>query len=199
MKAGAARCRSAARPVHRTGVHVAAERAAAGGRSKRRALHRSELRCGCGSRAKGSFRQGRAGRGRRSRLQHADEEEEEEEVDEPQESMLPLTRRRPQVAPARIIAISAAAGTAVTVSMRGRSQDHDYGPRWKTQACPRRFMTTRPPSHALEPQAIALRGVRHDSDAVLVPARSDLLVASARGSGVAPLQPEAEWHPGGIG
>ena len=46
------------------------------------------------------------------------EDDQEEEADEPQESMLPLTAAPAEALPAQTVAISAAAGTALTVSLK---------------------------------------------------------------------------------
>jgi DNA polymerase I len=88
-------------------------------------------------------------------------DEDEEEVDEPQGSMLPLTGPSAEAAPSRNIAISAAAGTALTVSMqegagsRLRSALEDEG-------VPKAIHDYKAAIHALDPQGITLRGVRHD-------------------------------------
>jgi len=88
-------------------------------------------------------------------------EEDEEEVDEPQGSMLPLTLASQEAAPAKNVAISTAAGTAATVSMqteaglRLRSALED-------EAVPKSVHDYKAAIHALEPQGITLRGVRHD-------------------------------------
>jgi DNA polymerase-1 len=88
-------------------------------------------------------------------------EDQEEEAEEPQESMLPLSDPPADTGRPQQGAISAAAGTAVTVSLQGeagarlrsalQSEDlaksiHDY----------------KAAIHALAPQGITLRGVRHD-------------------------------------
>jgi DNA polymerase I len=90
-----------------------------------------------------------------------DTEDEEEEADESQESMLPLTTAPTEPAPAQVVAVSTAAGTALTVSLNSpagarlksalQSEDvskavHDY----------------KAAIHAFAPQGITLRGVRHD-------------------------------------
>jgi DNA polymerase I len=88
-------------------------------------------------------------------------DEDEEEVDEPQGSMLPLTAPPAETTPARSAAISAAAGTALTVSMqegagsRLRSALEDEG-------VPKAVHDYKAAIHALEPQGITLFGVRHD-------------------------------------
>ena len=89
-------------------------------------------------------------------------DDEEEVAEEPQESMLPLTAAPAESAPVRTVAISAAPGTAVTVSMqegpgsRLRSALED-------EAVPKAVHDYKAAIHAFEPQAITLRGVRHDS------------------------------------
>jgi DNA polymerase-1 len=85
----------------------------------------------------------------------------EDEEDEPQGSMLPLTAPPAESAPARDVAISAVPGTALTVSMqevagsRLRSALEDEG-------VPKAIHDYKAAIHALEPQGITLRGVRHD-------------------------------------
>jgi DNA polymerase-1 len=87
--------------------------------------------------------------------------DEDEEADEPQGSMLPLTAPPVEATPARSVAISAAAGTALTVSMqegagsRLRSALEDEG-------LPKTIYDYKAAIHALEPQGITPRGVRHD-------------------------------------
>jgi DNA polymerase-1 len=89
------------------------------------------------------------------------EEEEDEEADEPQGSMLRLTAPPAEVAPAKNFAISAAAGIAVTVSMQ-----EDAGSRLRSaledEDLPKAIHDYKTTIHALQPQGIALRGVRHD-------------------------------------
>lgn len=90
------------------------------------------------------------------------DEDEEEEVDEHQESMLPLTAATAEAVPARLVAISAAAGTAVTVSLQEAA-----GSRMRStledESVPKAIHDYKAAIHAFEPQAITLRGVRHDS------------------------------------
>jgi DNA polymerase I len=87
--------------------------------------------------------------------------EDEEDVDEPQGSMLPLTAALAEAAPVRNLAISTAAGTALTVSLqevagsRLRSALED-------ESVPKAIHDYKAAIHALEPQGITLRGVRHD-------------------------------------
>ena len=89
-------------------------------------------------------------------------DDEEEMAEEPQEGMLPLTAAPAEVAPVRVIAISSAAGTAVTVSMQ-----EGTGSRLRSaledEAVPKAIHDYKAAIHAFEPQAITLRGVRHDS------------------------------------
>ena len=88
-------------------------------------------------------------------------DEDEEEADEPQGSMLPLTAPPAEAVPARNVAISAAAGTALTVSMQERA-----GSRLRSaledEGIPKAVHDYKAAIHALEPQGITLRGVRHD-------------------------------------
>jgi DNA polymerase-1 len=88
-------------------------------------------------------------------------DEDEEEVDEPQGSMLPLTAEVEEAAPARSVAISAAAGTAVSVSMQA-----DVGKQVRAaledETVPKAVHDYKAAVHALESQGITLRGVRHD-------------------------------------
>ena len=88
-------------------------------------------------------------------------DEDEAGDDEPQGSMLPLTAAVVEVAPARRVAVSAAAGTAMTVSLldgagsRLRSALED-------EAIPKAIHDYKAAMHALEPQGVSLRGVWHD-------------------------------------
>ncbi len=88
-------------------------------------------------------------------------DEDEEEADEPQESMLPLTAAPAEAAPARTVAISAAAGTSLTVSMQEAA-----GARLRSaledESVPKAVHDYKAAIHAFEPQGITLRGVRHD-------------------------------------
>jgi DNA polymerase I len=87
-------------------------------------------------------------------------DEDEEEADEPQTSMLPLTTPA-EVAPAKNLAISSGAGTALTVSMQ-----EGAGSRLRSALenpdVPKAIHDYKAAIHALEPQGIKLRGVRHD-------------------------------------
>jgi DNA polymerase I len=87
-------------------------------------------------------------------------EDQEEEAEEPQESMLPLSEPdhtgRPQQ-----VAISAAAGSAITVSLQG-----DAGARLRSalenEDLAKSVHDYKAAIHALGPQGITLRGMRHD-------------------------------------
>jgi DNA polymerase I len=87
--------------------------------------------------------------------------DEDEEADEPQGSMLPLTAPPVEATPARSVAISAAAGTALTVSMQ-----EGAGSRLRSaledEELPKTIYDYKAAIHALEPQGITPRGVRHD-------------------------------------
>ena len=75
--------------------------------------------------------------------------------------MLPLTAAPAEAAPARMVAISAAAGTALTVSMQ-----EPAGARLRSaledESVPKAVHDYKAAIHAFEPQGITLRGVRHD-------------------------------------
>jgi DNA polymerase I len=88
-------------------------------------------------------------------------EEDEEEVDEPQGSMLPLTAAVEEAAPARNIAISAAAGTAVSISMQAEAGARVQAA-LEDETVSKSVHDYKAAIHALEPQGITLRGVRHD-------------------------------------
>ncbi len=89
------------------------------------------------------------------------EDEDVEEDDEPQTSMLPLTAAPAEAAPAKTLAISSAPGTALSVAMQGepgsviRSALEDDG-------VPKAIHDYKAAIHALQPQGVTLRGVRHD-------------------------------------
>jgi DNA polymerase I len=87
--------------------------------------------------------------------------DQEEEADEPQESMLPLTAAPAEALPAQTVAISLAAGTALTVSL-----NDDAGARLKSalesEAIPKAINDYKAAIHAFAPPAITLRGVHHD-------------------------------------
>jgi DNA polymerase-1 len=87
-------------------------------------------------------------------------DEDEEEADEPQTSMLPLTAPV-EVVPARNIAISSGAGTALTVSMQEGAASR-LRAALENPDVPKAIHDYKAAIHALEPQGITLRGVRHD-------------------------------------
>jgi len=87
-------------------------------------------------------------------------DEDEEEADEPQTSMLPLTAPV-EVVPARNIAISSGAGTASTVSMQEGAASR-LRAALENPDVPKAIHDYKAAIHALEPQGITLRGVRHD-------------------------------------
>jgi DNA polymerase-1 len=88
-------------------------------------------------------------------------DEDDQEVDQPQASMLPFAAGPEEAAPARSIAVSAATGTAMTISMqegaglRLRSVLED-------ETVPKSIHDYKAAIHVLGPQGITLRGVRHD-------------------------------------
>ncbi|MGH9538240.1 MAG: DNA polymerase I [Terriglobales bacterium] len=88
-------------------------------------------------------------------------EDEEEEAGEPQESMLPLTAAPAEAAPAQTVAISSAAGTALTASL-----NNPAGARLKSalesENVPKSIHDYKAAIHAFIPQGITLRGVSHD-------------------------------------
>ena len=88
-------------------------------------------------------------------------EDQEEEAEDFQEGMLPLTAGPAEPAPSRTVAISAAPGTAITVSM-----ESEAGARLRSAlesaSLPKSIHDYKAAIHALDPQGIALRGVRHD-------------------------------------
>src|SRR5207245_3811894 len=85
----------------------------------------------------------------------------EEESDEPQESMLPLTAAPSEEVPAQTVAISSAAGTALTVSL-----NNETAPRLKSalenKDVEKAIHDYKAAIHAFAPHAITLRGVPHD-------------------------------------
>ncbi|HEX4425362.1 MAG TPA: DNA polymerase I [Terriglobales bacterium] len=90
------------------------------------------------------------------------EAEEDREEDEPQEAMLPLTADAPVVQPVRTIAISAAPGTAVTISLDTAAAARldaalaDVG-------LPKAIHDYKSAIHVLESHSTALNNVQHDS------------------------------------
>jgi DNA polymerase-1 len=88
-------------------------------------------------------------------------EKEEEELDDSQASMLPLTAPPVAVAPVRNLAISSAAGFAVTVPMQGESAA-ELRTALEDEDLPKAVHDYKAAIHALETQGINLRGVQHD-------------------------------------
>jgi DNA polymerase-1 len=88
-------------------------------------------------------------------------EDREEEAEDLQEGMLPLTAGPAEPAPSRTVAISAAPGTAITVPM-----ESEAGARLRSAlesaSLPKSIHDYKAAIHALDPQGITLRGVRHD-------------------------------------
>ena len=94
-------------------------------------------------------------------------DDQEEESDEPQESMLPLTAAPTEAAPAQAVAISAAAGTALTIFLQRDSLPLEQtGARLKSalerEDVAKAIYDYKAAIHAFAPQGITLRGVRHD-------------------------------------
>ncbi len=95
-------------------------------------------------------------------------DEEDQEVDETQENMLPLTSGNAEAAPPHTVAISGAAGTAMTVSMqKEKPESEGAGSRLRSalqsEVSVKAFHDWKAAIHALRPHGITLRGVRHDS------------------------------------
>ncbi len=88
-------------------------------------------------------------------------DEDEEEADEPQGSMLPLSAPPIEAEPPKNLAISAGAGAALVVAMQEAA-----GARLRSaledERVPKTIHDYKAAIHALEPQGITLRGVRHD-------------------------------------
>ena len=88
-------------------------------------------------------------------------EDEEEAADESQENMLPLTAAPAEPVPAQVVAVSSAAGTALTVSLNSPT-----GARLKSalqsEDVPKAIHDYKAAIHVFAPQGITLRGVRHD-------------------------------------
>jgi DNA polymerase I len=97
-----------------------------------------------------------------------DAEDPEQEADEPQESMLPLTAAPVEAPPAQTVAISAASGTALTVSLQfgNNGQIGEAAARLKdaleSESVAKSVHDYKAAIHAFAPQGIALRGVLHD-------------------------------------
>jgi DNA polymerase-1 len=92
----------------------------------------------------------------------ADADEEEEQEDEPAEALLPLTAEPAPAQSPRNIAISAAPGTAVTVSFEAETASSRLLSVLTDEARPKAIHDYKAAIHALQAQGIALRGVRHD-------------------------------------
>jgi len=89
------------------------------------------------------------------------EDEDDDEEDDSQEHMLPLTAAPAESVPARMVAISAAAGTALTVSLQ-ESAGARLRSALEDESVSKAIHDYKAAIHAFEPQAIMLRGVRHD-------------------------------------
>ena len=89
------------------------------------------------------------------------EDEDDDEEDDSQEHMLPLTAAPAESVPARMVAISAAAGTALTVSLQ-ESAGTRLRSALEDESVSKAIHDYKAAIHAFEPQAIMLRGVRHD-------------------------------------
>ena len=90
------------------------------------------------------------------------EDEEEAETDDQQESMLPLTAAPTETVPPQTVAISAAAGTAMSVSLHGQAGDR-LKSALESETVPKAIHDYKAAIHAFTPQGISVRGVRHDS------------------------------------
>jgi DNA polymerase-1 len=88
-------------------------------------------------------------------------DDQEEEAEEPQETMLPLTTSPVEAHPPQSVAISAAAGTALTVALR-----NDAGARLKSvlesEDVPKAIHDYKAAIHAFVPRSVVLRGVLRD-------------------------------------
>jgi DNA polymerase I len=89
-------------------------------------------------------------------------DDQEEEADEPQESMLPLTAAPAEEVPAQTVAVSAAAGTALTVSLQAGEAAARLKSALESEDVSKAIHDYKAAIHALAPQGIVLRGVRHD-------------------------------------
>ncbi len=90
------------------------------------------------------------------------EAEEDREEDEPQEAMLPLTADAPVVQPVRTIAISAAPGTAVTISLDTAAAAR-LDAALADVSLPKAIHDYKSAIHVLESHSTALNNVQHDS------------------------------------
>ena len=91
-----------------------------------------------------------------------DAEDQEQEADEPQESMLPLTAAPVEAPPAQTVAISAASGTALTVSLQVGEAAARLKDALESESVAKSVHDYKAAIHAFVPQGIALRGVLHD-------------------------------------
>ncbi|MGZ4731590.1 MAG: DNA polymerase I [Terriglobales bacterium] len=90
------------------------------------------------------------------------EDDQEEEADESQESMLPLTAAPAEALPVQTVAISAAAGTALTVSLKIGEAAARLKSALENADVPKAIYDYKAAIHAFAPQGITLSGVRHD-------------------------------------
>jgi DNA polymerase-1 len=91
-----------------------------------------------------------------------DVDDQEQEADEPGESMLPLTAAPVEAPPAQTVAISAAAGTAVTISLQVGEAAARLKDALESEAVAKSVHDYKAAIHAFAPQGITLRGVLHD-------------------------------------
>ena len=89
-------------------------------------------------------------------------DDQEQEADEPQESMLPLTAAPVEAPPAQTVAISAAAGTALTVSLQVGEAAARLNDALESESVAKSVHDYKAAIHAFAPQGITLRGVAHD-------------------------------------
>ncbi len=89
-------------------------------------------------------------------------DDQEQEADEPQESMLPLTAAPVQAPPAQTVAISAAGGTALTVSLQIGEAAARLNDALESESVAKSVHDYKAAIHAFAPQGITLRGVVHD-------------------------------------
>ena len=89
-------------------------------------------------------------------------DDQEQEADEPQESMLPLTAAPVEAPPAQTVAISAAGGTALTVSLQIGEAAARLNDALESESVAKSVHDYKAAIHAFAPQGITLRGVVHD-------------------------------------
>jgi DNA polymerase-1 len=89
-------------------------------------------------------------------------DEEDDDSGESQESMLPLTAPPAEVQPPQTVAISAATGTALTVSLRLGEAAARLKSALEDEAVPKSIHDYKAAIHAFSPQEITVRGVVHD-------------------------------------